>query len=100
MKSKINITIDMPSQSPDEYKYRDLVEKCRDYMLVCQSDNDSDYHYRYLAAVYKKLTSGCKVPEHLLPLLEELEEFMLKYNMDRHHLDAATMFRHYHDDED
>jgi hypothetical protein len=83
----------MPDQTKPEGKHQELYEKCCDYMTVCESDNESQYHFNYLAAIYKKLVGLPKVPHHLLNLVDKLEEFMLKYDIDRTVIDSATMFK-------
>jgi hypothetical protein len=103
-KININISLDMPSQVSDEYKYKDFHDKVCDYMSLCESDETSDYHWKYLKTIYNKLSKLKRVPDECKPLLKKLEEFMLKhgkYDSGKGHveLDAANMFK-YLDDED
>lgn len=91
--TKIDIKITMPDQVKDEHKHRDLFDKCCDYITVCESEYDSKYHFEYLKTIYNKLSKAKRVPENLLPLLDKLEEFMIKYDSDRENLDAETMFK-------
>lgn len=90
---KVSINIEMPNQVPEEQQHKDLMSKCCDFMDVCKSDDNSDYHMRYLQAIYNKLKQKRNLPEHLADLLEKLEEFMLTYDIDRVSLDAETMFK-------
>ncbi len=91
---KLTLDIKMPSQVKPEDKYKDLCDKCEEYMLSCESDRDSRYHFNYLATVYKKLASMPKIPLHLEDMFDKLEEFMLKYDIDRTVIDSATLKKH------
>ena len=91
---KLSLNIEMPDQNKPEGKHRELMDKCCDYIAVCESDNNSQYHFQYLAAVYRKLAALPKVPHHLLNLVDKLEEFMLKYDIDRTVIDSATFRKH------
>ena len=84
----------MPEKVEEHNKHHDLCEKCKDYMEVCESDEKSDYHFKYLQSIYKRLSTAKRLPEKLLPLLEMLEEFILKNDNDRISLDSKDMFRH------
>lgn len=81
MKVDIKVSAEMPEKVSDEYRYRSLCEKVEDYMLVCESDEDSYYHWRYLKCLYNKLHENpklaCKYPE----VMEKLEGFMSKYGI-------------------
>lgn len=90
---KINIGIELPEQVHPEQKHKDLYDKCCDYMQVCESDEESAYHMQYLRRIYDRLKTAKQLPEHLIDLLDKLEEFMLKYDIDRTGLDAGTMFK-------
>lgn len=92
---KIDISINMPTEVNDNYRYKDLMEKCCDYMSYCESDEDSEYHWRYLKALYKALSKRTQLDTFQLAILEKLEEFITKYDMDRTSLDAKDMFKSY-----
>ncbi len=91
---KLNIEIDMPKQIAPENKHKDLCQKCEEYMMTCESDKDSGYHFKYLATVYKKLAALPKIPPNLADMFDKLEEFMLKYDIDRTVIDSATLKKH------
>jgi len=77
---KIEIEIKMPEQgSKTEYKKQDFESKCCEYMDICESDEDSHYHWNYLKSVYNKLSKRNNVPAEFRPLLSKLEDFMLKH---------------------
>lgn len=79
MKTKINVTVEMPDKVQEDYKYRNLYDKVCDYMLVCESDEDSEYHWRYLKTLYNKLHERKSLPETYMAIMEALEDFMSKY---------------------
>ena len=55
----------------------DLLTKVYDYIKVCESDQDSYYHYNYLKSLYNKINS---MPEQLsLELKSVLSEFFRKH---------------------
>lgn len=81
MKIDIQVSAQMPEQVSDEYKYKNLCEKVRDYMLCCESDEDSQYHWQYLKCLYNKLHKMKRLPEPYHDLMVELEEFMSKYGI-------------------
>lgn len=78
--TKININIETINKAPEEYKRKALLEKVNDYIMVCESDEDSEYHWKYLACIYKKLCEMQKVPEHLDMVRACLDEFFSKNN--------------------
>lgn len=79
MKTEIKIELTMPDKTIDDYKYRDLLEKVCDYILVCESDEDSEYHWRYLKCLYTKLQEkpGCICNQ--VEIMEKLEELFEKF---------------------
>ena len=79
MKINISVSAEMPEKVDENYKHKSLCEKARDYMMCCESDMDSDYHWRYLKALYEKLQALPKLPEQYMELMMELDEFMGKH---------------------
>ena len=69
----------MPEKAENKYKHHDLHQKVQDYMFVCESDEESEYHWRYLKALYRKLREKKNLPEAYHGLLGELDGFMSKY---------------------
>ena len=104
-KIDIGIKVEMPDKIKDEYRYKDLYEKVQDYILVCNSDEDSAYHWNYLKCLYKRLIKLPKVPHHLHDLMWELEDFMSKnagYDSgeDQLDLEGTDMFKYHSRNED
>lgn len=99
MKIDIKVSAEMPEKVSDDNKYRSLCEKVRDYMFVCESDEESRYHWQYLKCVYNKLHEKKPLPAHLVDILEELEGFMSKYGIydsgeGQANMTAENMFKH------
>lgn len=94
---KLSLNIQIPTNSPKEYK-PSLEDKCCDYMVMCQSDDNSLYEWKYLKKVYEKLSSAKNIPDNLLPLLEKLEKFMLSYgslDSGKHvQMDSSNLFKY------
>jgi len=98
MKVDVSINVQMPDQVQDDYKHRSLLEKCGDYMTHCESEEDSDYHWKYLKAIYKALSTRPKLNDMQVELLEKLEDFITKYDIDRTSLEGSQMFNQYGDE--
>lgn len=79
MKIKVNISAEMPSHIKEENKYKDLHDKVIDYMEVCESDEDSEYHWNYLKCLFKKLREKKSLPNEYMRLMDDLVQFMIKY---------------------
>lgn len=79
MKVDIRVGVKMPDKNDDRYRPPSLCDKCREFMEVCESDIDSQYHFDYLKAVYKKLANMPNKPEKLKQLTLDLEQFMMKH---------------------
>jgi hypothetical protein len=79
--TKINISVgvEMPDKVRDEYKQKDLASKVRDYMEICESNADSEYHWKYLKYLYKKLRCYRRLSQENTQLMSELTDFMNKY---------------------
>lgn len=98
--TKIDISIEMPAEVRNDYKYQSLYEKVCDYIWVCESDEESSYHWRYLKAMYEKLS---KLPPRpaTTTILEKLEPFILKHRSsdsgDTVEVDAEDMLQYYED---
>ena len=45
----------------DEYKKINLCEKVEQFIEMCESFNDSKYHYDYLKSLYNKLSKKYNV---------------------------------------
>ena len=93
----LTIKIKMPEKTRAEYKKPDLIEKCLDFMQICESDGDSAYHFNYLKSVYQKLSDLPKIPQQFVELYEKLEDFLTKYDVDQSSFDASTMRKHLKD---
>lgn len=89
---KINIQIDMPKTVKPEYKQPSIIEKCHEYMKMCESDYESAYHFQYLTAVYKKLSQKKHLPDDLANLEEVLKEFISKYDVDQSILEGDKLY--------
>ncbi len=79
MKIDIKVSAHMPENLHDEYRQKSICEKAKDYMVVCESDEESEYHWRYLKSLYNKLHKMKELPEKYFELIGELEAFMSKY---------------------
>ena len=90
--------LNLPGKIAEEYKFRELVDKVSDYIAICESDNDSEYHWRYLKALYEKLSTAERLASKYLTILEILEPFILKHGQfdsgDTVALDAQNMFKY------
>lgn len=96
----LKLKVKMPKEEQRYYKHKDLLDKCIDYMLICESDEDSEYHFAYLKHVYKRLCCCRHFTEPLLNLLERLEEFFIKYDIDHKVLISDSMLKDRKDRED
>ena len=99
MKIDVHVSAEMPEKLHDEYRQKSICEKARDYMMVCESDEESEYHWRYLKSLYNKLHSMKNLPEKYFELMGELEEFMSKYGNydsgeDRAHMTGENLFKY------
>lgn len=93
--NKISINIEMPEKSKEHYRHQPLCEKVREYMNCCESDNDSEYHWKYLTTIYNKLKEKSNLTKEYKQLLKELEEFMLKHSVaSSQELDSTSMFKY------
>ncbi len=99
MKIDIQVKAEMPKQCDKAYKYKSLCEKVDDYMLVCESDEDSEYHWKYLKYLHKKLKNLPKLPEQYHELVGKLESFLSKHSYydsgeDLADLEGKDMFKY------
>ena len=77
----MKISIDI--QMPEKKKHRPcLKEKVDEYMEVCNSDEDSLYHWRYLKKLFEALKKDkmCKHNPEKAEIFEKLVRFFLKTN--------------------
>lgn len=98
-KISVAVSVEQPKQVRAEYKHKDLQEKVNEYMMICESDAQSVHHWRYLKKIYEKLSKAPQIPEHLAPMLEDLERFLMEHasydsGSDHADLDAMYMFRY------
>lgn len=96
--TEIKIKIKMPDKISDAYRRQSLPEKVREYMHICESDENSYHHWNYLKAVYKKLIDASKIPAAYVDMMGELEEFMSKHSYydsgdNQVDLEAKDMFK-------
>ena len=90
---KLNLKIQMPKDCPENEKHTSLWDKCHEYMDICEGGHKSSYHMKYIQAIYNKLKQKPNLSSKQKLLLEVLEEFLLKYDIDRVSLDSVSMFR-------
>lgn len=96
----ITIKLSMPEQGKEQAKHKELMEKVCDYILCCESDRDSGYHFNYLKSLYKQLADKPNIPSRLIPVFEKLEEFLLKQDIDRTVIDSLNLNKHSSDDDE
>lgn len=60
IENKIHINISMPNskEKSAHYKREPLLDKIREYINICNSDYSSEFHWKYLKALYTKIC-GC-----------------------------------------
>ena len=75
---KININIDMPTDIHKEHKSMPISQKICDYIDICESDSDSEFHFQYLKYMYEKIKEMKKVPHDLLEVMDKLHSFLIK----------------------
>lgn len=79
MKVDIKVAIKMPKKVNDNYKQKSLHNKVCDYILVCESDEDSESHWRYLKYLHKKLKQYKRLPPDYFEIMAMLEDFLSKH---------------------
>jgi len=91
--------INMPSSIHPEYKSTELLDKVADYMTICESDQDSYYHWNYLKALYNKLSKLNNLSPKYKEIILVLEPFILKHGIydsgDMVDLDSANLWKGY-----
>lgn len=72
--TEIKISVKIP-EIKEHNKYRSLYDKVCDYILVCESSEESEYHWKYLKCLYKKLIDKPVTPE-IKTIMKKLMPFM------------------------
>ena len=92
--------MDIPKTINPDYKYQELIDKVSDYIVVCESDSDSYYHWNYLKALYNKLSKLERLSNKYKDILLILEPFIMQHGQydsgdNFVDLDSANLWRGY-----
>jgi len=69
----------LPGKIAPEYKYQELLDKVAEFIVICESDSDSYYHWNYLKALYNKLSKLERLNDKYKSILLILEPFIMKH---------------------
>lgn len=88
-----------PGDIRPDYQNQELLDKVSEYMVICESDEDSYYHWNYLKALYNKLSKINNLAPKYRDVILVLEPFIMKHGMydsgDMVDLDSANMWKGY-----
>jgi hypothetical protein len=76
---KITTEIKMPAPGKSPYTAPNLFEKVSEFINLCECGEASEFHFKYLKSLYKKLNNKPNLPSNLKELMETLTEFMTKH---------------------
>ena len=72
--------LNYPSRIDSHYKQGpDLLEKVTEYMRMCESEQDSYYHWNYLKALYNRLSKNPELEQKHGEVFDQLKTFMAKH---------------------